>query len=226
MKGKSNRRPSKKNRSGRSRPRSLSGHLPMIRNPTLHTNSFRLRYLLTGSSTITVSPFQLINSMFVTNQSGSVVRSVVDSIRLHFVEVWLSSVQGGSSAGSYTPQTLNVGFLPNQNFGDQRFVSDTSMSTDPAHVKLISRRKETSGMWQSAASNQQWTISFGTLLPNSVVDFMLDVRFNNSVAATTENTNISVTTEPPIGSLAFINLVNGSNVQTAQWIPQGLLYTT
>jgi hypothetical protein len=203
-----------------------SGHLPMLVKPVVLIKTFRLRYLLTGNSGLTVAPFQIINSCFVTNQPGSVVRSVVDSIRLHFVEVWTPSIQGGSTAGPYVPQTVNVGFIPNSNIGDERFVSDTSMTVDPAHVKLRARAREASGMWQSSASNQQWTLNFGTLLASSVVDFVLDFRLNNSSASGSENNNVSVTTTPPAGSLAFINLVTTSNTQTSQWIPQGVLYTT
>jgi len=203
-----------------------SGHLPMIRNPDLVKNGVRIRYILSGTSTMNVEAFQLINSIFVHPESGSVVQSVVDSIRLQFVEVWVSSVQGGSSQTSFQPVTVNVGFRTNSNFGTERFKSDTSMSTSPAHVKLVANRREASGMWQSSAGNQQWTIAFGTLPIYSVVDFVFDVRLHNAIGAASENNNISVTTTNLVGTLAFINLCQPNNTQSSVWIPQGVNYTT
>jgi hypothetical protein len=198
----------------------------MIRNPVVIARNIRMRYQLTGSSSMTVEAFQLINSIFVHPESGSLVQSVIDSLRLKFVEVWLGSIQGGSSAASFVPTTLNVGFVDNSNFGSGRFVSDTSMTTSPAHVKLRSNPRESSGMWQSSAGNQQWTISFGTLPVSSIVDFVFDCRFNNHVGAASENNNISVTTTNPVGTLGFLNLVQPNNTQSSVWSPLGVLAVT
>lgn len=195
--------------------------------------SYTVRYKNTtaaGASTIltsTFQPYNLIDAIFLVKNGANSVVSCVDSLRLVRLAAWAPPTSPSQASGANDPwasSNITLGFVHGVNFGRDRFVTDMSMTTTPAHVVLSPKRGETSAMYQSDGGNQPWTVSYA-FPPNTIFDITMKVVLNMDAVATNTNTTLAVTASPDYTIFYFAELGNIAGVSTTL-IPQGVDYIT
>jgi hypothetical protein len=208
----------RRRRRGSRRNNAVDRPLPFSTGPVI--TGYRVRYQVTSSSAITttVSPTQLIQSWFCTYDSSTTVMSVVQAVRIRYVEGWLGS--GGGSI--FTPNTLGLGWQAATNFGRDVIKQDLSITaSQAAHVRLNPVKGAASSEWQTTQSNQPWTLVLA-VSQGAILDICCDVLLNSSPVSATNNAFKTVSATPGVGIVYFINLVTAAGGSlTLQ--PQGVV---
>lgn len=198
----------------------MLSHPPMMMRPVLEVKTYRLRYAYGGTGgSFQIQPFQLIQSIFTAQITSTTVKSVVEVLKIRFVEVWTSPAVGANAGNNLS---ASLGWVENNNFGANRWATDTTMTVSPAHVRLAASTREASGMWQGSGGNQPWTLVL-VISTNSVLDFVFDVRLNNGLVATDTNSTITVAAANPESTLGFVSLTTSGTTPNTDFKPVGVL---
>jgi len=199
------------------------GHLPQLRDQPVFPYVIRYACTETTATLIgSVQPFQLINSLFCAKTAANQVESIVNAIKFRAAHAWAPPgiASGASSfAAAYNGNTVRLGWVNsasgNPNFGRDIGVSDTTISTVPAHVVLRPSRGSSQNQWQVSGSNQPWDM-FYSLPPASVLDIHLLVCLNSQESATNDNSAVTTVGSPANGVLYHVSLVGS----TGNLVPQ------
>lgn len=184
-------------------------------------SNMKVRYINTQNNAAqwTMSPAQLITSLFVVGEYGlsNKVISIVEAVRVRYVEAWTGS-QGGST---FAPQQLSLGWEANDYFGRDVMKNDVSITaSQAAHVRLTPVKGHTSSMWQSSASTQPWILQAYTTVA-TVLDICFDFTMNYAPLAVTANADLTVAASPADGRVYFTLLQTSAGTSNT-WTPQGV----
>lgn len=143
-----------------------------IRPQLTHRQKFRFQCTTAGTQGVT---FADLLDMYLVATSATAVYDVFDAVRLHSVEIWSAPVSFGA------PLSISLEFNGGTAagiVGDARAFSDTSMSSEPAHLHCKPGARTSNGMWNESSANIAWTM---TLPVNAIID--VDCSFRNLVSA-------------------------------------------
>ncbi len=116
-------------------------HPPPIRAQISHRQRLRFLCLTAGSQSVTFA--NLLDCMLVATSATTAV-DIFDQVKVNFVEMWATGVNNVSLltvACGFTGGTTGVA-------GDGRIISDTSMNSEPAHIKAKPLPSSAAGQWQ------------------------------------------------------------------------------
>jgi len=187
---------------------------------------YKVRYVVASSGTAvnSLQPFQICSTWFASILVPTVAPTLsgtVETIKFKSLEAWVPSTSVGGTSSA--PNTITVGFVENNNFGSNRYVSDTSMSVVPAHVKINAKKGETSDMWQGSGGNQPWTLDTTSLnVAGAVIDITCQVRLNCAPRATASNSTLTLSGSPIKSVLYFTAMLESGGSITTNWIPVGV----
>ncbi len=209
-------RPKGSNPPGRSAWR--VNHLPSLKDQIVST--FRMRYQVTsGSGFINFTAPELIQSVFVVLQMGTAVVSIVDAIRINYVELWAAPAAATSSV-AYGGNTARLAWLntgPSAGPARQTGVTDTSMSNEPAHVILRPQRNSVTSMWQNFVSDSTWQLE-AQVETGAVLDIGFSFTLQMLENGVNQNSALSRTNTPQAGLVYMTELQHGGSAATL--IPQ------
>ncbi len=211
-----NKRPKSAKQPGRSAWR--VSHLPVLRDQII--SNFVIRYQVTsGGGFINFTAPELIQSVFVVLQMGTAVVSIVDSVRINYVELWAPPAAATSSV-AYGGNTARLAWLNTGPFAGparQSGVTDTSLSNEPAHVLLRPQRNGVTSMWQNFISDSSWQLE-AQVETGAVLDISFSFTLQMLENGVNQNSPLSRTNTPQAGLVYMTELQHGGSAATL--IPQ------
>jgi hypothetical protein len=160
-------------------------HPPQIRPQLTHRQRMRFQCTTAGTQSIT---FQNLMDAYLVATTATAVFEVFDAVKINFVEIWSAPVSFGA------PLSIALEFNGGTTagiVGDARAFSDTSMSSEPAHIKCRPSARGNVGMWNEASGNTAWTMTTGV---NAIID--VDVSYRNLISAPALAANLAVAATP------------------------------
>lgn len=139
----------------------------------------RLRFQATGTVTNqSITASNLLDSIFI-GTGAATGYQLFAAAKIKFVEVW--SVNVASSA----PQTVSIQFNgASGTIGDRSNATDSSMSIEPAHVKLRPPKQSTAGFYfPTGASNLFQLTVPGSAIVDIGVMLVSDESYSTAIAS-------------------------------------------
>jgi len=113
----------------------------------------------------------LLNHLVMNIASGTSNYRLLSGFKLNRIEIW----SPGSSA--FAPSTCSVEWT--STYGPTTIVSDTSMTTTPAHLLAQPPLMSLSSFWSITGSNESDSIALITAPASSIIDITYECRLQN-----------------------------------------------